>query len=128
MELTREELMAMRQSIVEQEKYDFINNVDVIKNYIYNGEDNSKIYFKINDAKKANGDEFAQKLSDMIDFYAFRDLPINVDELSDMEVFKLYCIIEAFPFALKEDNTTLTDILVMSLESIRGLNQASIKR
>lgn len=126
MELTREELMAMRQSIVEQEKYDFINNVDVIKNYIYNGED--KIYFKVNDAKKANGDEFAQKLSDMIDFYAFRDLPINVEELNDLEVFKLYCIIEAFPFALKEDNTTLTDILVMSLESIRGLNQSSIKR
>ena len=76
------------------------------------------------DAMNNLSEEKVRKLTDMLYFYAFDTLPISVEELSDMEILKLHTVLELTPFALKEGNVTLTDILVMSLDTIRGVGKA----
>lgn len=123
MELTKKELDAMRGDIVLQMKYDYISNIDIINDYVYDKND-KKRYLKVMDAMNNLSEEKARKLTDMLYFYAFDTLPISVEELSDMEILKLHTVLELTPFALKEGNVTLTDILVMSLDTIRGVGKA----
>jgi len=123
MELTKKELDAMRGDIVLQMKYDYISNIDIINDYVYDKND-KKRYLKVMDAMNNLSEEKVRKLTDMLYFYAFDTLPISVEELSDMEILKLHTVLELTPFALKEGNVTLTDILVMSLDTIRGVGKA----
>ena len=123
MELTKKELDAMRGDIVLQMKYDYISNIDIINDYVYDKND-KKRYLKVMDAMNNLSEEKVRKLTDMLYFYAFDTLPISVEELSDMEILKLHTVLELTPFSLKEGNVTLTDILVMSLDTIRGVGKA----
>lgn len=128
METSIEELSLMRSNILEQMKYDYIISLDVMQDYI-RGFDDLFDYFKVADAKRSKKNIGAQILSEIFEFYKFDNLPIDVADLSDVELAKLNLVIDLFPYSLRENNcNTLTDYLVMVLNNMRGIQMTGSSR